>query len=177
MKFNILRKKYNFFIYIIFIIILFLCIYNFLNYNESFKSRSKSIRFKYPYQSNYQSKSKYKCQNKIPCNNDETALYKCLTKTDIENNKDFNTFKGCKNSTKYKSQTQANNNKIEFKCKINDKCNDNNLISYTCVDEDNEDKIETSKANGWLEEKNFDKNYHKSCNSSYVSLIDFCPIL
>ena len=157
-----LKKNYDFFIFFFFIIILFLCIYNFLNYNESFKSKSKSKKSSIT-GSMGRSRKKYKCQDKIPCNENETILYKCLTKTEIDNSKDFIPFKGCVNSSKYRSQTEANNKKKEFKCKINDDCDDNNRVSYTCINNDNKDKIETSKTNGWSEK--VDTNYHKECNS------------
>ena len=154
MKLNNFNKKYNLLIYIIFIIILFFCIYNYLNIIEPYRrTRSKS-----------KSKSKYrKCIEKNSCNENETILYKCLNKTDIEDSNEFHTYRKCENRNK-------RNSKKAVKCKINDKCDDNNIMSYTCIDEDDDDKIETSETNGWSKNTNLD--YHKSCNkNNYLCLI------
>tara|TARA_B100001173_G_C15654491_1_gene406823 strand:+ start:50 stop:508 length:459 start_codon:yes stop_codon:yes gene_type:complete len=149
MKLNNFKKKYNFLIYIIFIIILFFCIYNYLNIIEPYrKSRSKS-RSK-------SSSSSRKCINKNSCNENETILYKCLNKTDIEDSNEFHTYKRCEDRNK-------KNSKKPVKCKINDKCDDNYRISYTCIDEDDDDKIETSETNGWSKNKNLDKSCNNNC--------------
>ena len=151
MKLNNFKKKYNFLIYIIFIIILFFCIYNYVNIIEPYR-KSKS-----------RNSNEGKCIEKNSCNENETILYKCLNKTDIEDNNEFHTYRKCKDSNK-------KNSKQAYKCKIDDKCDDNNILSYTCIDEDDDDIIETSKTNGWSKDKNL--GYHKSCNKeNYLCLI------
>ena len=153
MKLNNFKKKYNLLIYIIFIIIFFFCIYNYLNIIEPYrKSKSRN--------SNSNSNSNNgKCIARNSCNENETILYKCLNKTDIEDNNEFHTYRICKDSNK-------KNSKEAYKCKIDDKCDDNNILSYTCIDEDDDDIIETSKTNGWSKNKKL--GHHKSCNENYL---------
>ena len=74
---------------------MFFCIYNYLNIIEPYRrSRSKS-----------KSKSKYrKCIEKNSCNENETILYKCLNKTDIEDSNEFHKYRKCENCNKRNSK-------------------------------------------------------------------------
>lgn len=142
--FLIITKKY-----LNYIIILFFCIYNYVNIIEPYrKSRSRS--------------RSGKCIDKNSCNENENILYKCLNKTDIEDSNEFHTYKRCEDRNR-------ENSKKPVKCKINDKCDDNYRITYTCIDEDDDDKIETSETNGWSKNNNLE--YNKSCNNNYSCLI------
>ena len=149
---NITSKHVNYF-FIIFLLILVFNIYIFLDLNEPFNNKKKRSR-------------KNRCSNPKTCNSDQQTLYKCLTKNDKKKKNDFHVARICSEPGKnnYKSKTYANSKTKEVKCKINDKCDDEYLFSYTCIDKDDKDKIKTSNDNGWSE--NIDKKYHTPCNDN-----------
>ena len=151
-------KKYN--CYYILLILLLIIIFNTFLFSsiEEFKT-SRSSKTK-------------TCKTPTRCPNQKT-LFKCLNKNEIETNNNFHIAKICRDFTKYKYQTKANKNIKNVKCKINDECGDNNLISYTCVDKNDHDKIKTNKDNGWADD--IEEKYHKECEPTFAK--SWCTVM
>ena len=117
-------------------------------------------------------KKNIKCKDPIPCNSNELALYKCLNTSEIENRDDVHKVKMCKNNNKFKTKTEAKKNVEYLQCKdIEGECDDDILLSYTCSDKDNDEKIKTLNDSGWSNKENIDFSHHQSCNESLIEKI------
>tara|TARA_Y100001970_G_scaffold269782_1_gene362796 strand:+ start:4069 stop:4554 length:486 start_codon:yes stop_codon:yes gene_type:complete len=160
-------KKYNY--YYILLILLLIIIFNTFLFSSIEEFKTSSFRSSKTSTTNKKTKI---CRRPATCPNQKT-LYKCLNKNEIETNNNFHIAKICRDFTKHKYQTQANKNIKNVKCKINDECGDNNLISYTCVDRNDHDKIKTNKDNGWAD--GIDREYHKECEPTLAET--YCTVM